>query len=89
MTGESVGKVSSRRDPFLPPDLLLPPNGINYGQGIKSINPFRMHLIRVYSGSDSGQDVVAHGFPTGLPTHTVLIIKEIENYRKPASGFIP
>jgi len=53
--------------------------GVDNGQRVVTIHPFGMHLVGVETGTDAGSDAVAHGFATGLTTHAVLVVHDVDN----------
>ncbi len=83
MSADPVGQGVQQNGAFtVGQDLLLPLECINDGEGIIPVNPFGVHHFRIHAGTNPGQDPVSHGFTTGLPSHPVLVVHEIEDDRQ-------
>jgi len=60
-------------------DLELSGHGLDHGHRVVAIDPFGMHLVRVDTGADAGDKVIAHGLAAGLATHRVLVVHDVEH----------
>ncbi len=76
--------VKQHRSLFAVDHLAFAAIGIDDCQRIVTIYPFGMHLFGVDTGTDTGSDVVTHGFAPGLSAHSVLVVHYIQNKRQAA-----
>src|SRR5690554_4878472 len=91
MATETIGNsIQEYRTVFLFQYLFLSLHYIDYGQRIKSVYSFCMHLLGIDTCTQSGKNFIAHGLSVCLSTHTIQVIVEVENQWQSASvGFFP
>ena len=79
MAGNAVGDgVHQNRSLSCQQQFLLAGNCIGHRQGIVSVHPLCVHVVGVHTGTDTGQELVAHGLATGLAAHAVEVVEEVE-----------
>ncbi len=85
MAAVAIGKhIEKDRPLFVVDHLTFTTIGIDHCQGIVAVHSFGMHLFGVDTGSDTGCNVVTHGFALGLSAHTVLVVHDVEDKRQAA-----
>ena len=80
MPAETVGQyIQEDRSQFLSDHIHFPAIGIDHGQGIVTIHTLCMHIMLVQGCTYTGSNLVPHGFTTGLSTHPVLVVHDVED----------
>ena len=85
MTCRSIReRIEQHRPLLLRQDFFLPTDCVDHGQRIIAVDAFRMHLLRIDAGAESGEDFKAHRFAVRLSAHCVLVVVEVKDQRKAA-----
>ena len=89
MAGNAVGDgVHQNRSLSCQQQFLLAGNCIGHRQGIVSVHPLRVHVVGIHAGTDTGQELVAHGLATGLAAHAVEVVEEVEKDGRSATHIL-
>ena len=83
VSGEAVGDgVGEHRSAARVEEFAFAGDGVGDGERVEAVDTFGVHGLRVHAHTDARQDVVAHGFAGGLPTHAVEVVEEVEPDRR-------
>ena len=79
MTRNTIGNsIHEYRSLSCQKQFLLAGNSIGHCQRIVTVNSLCMHVVGINASTNSCQQLVSHGFTTGLSTHSVEVIEEVE-----------
>ena len=80
MAGVAVGHgLEKDRALLVFQDLEFSGHGLDHGQRVVAVDALGVHLVRVDTGADAGDKVVAHGLAAGLAAHRVLVVHDVEH----------
>ena len=86
MTRQAVGDgIHQDRTLTGEQQLLLATNSVGDSQGVIPIDSLSVHGLRIDPCSHASEDFVAHCLATGLTTHAIEVVEEVEQDRRIAT----